>query len=815
MGELLRDIRFAVRVLRGSPTFALVAVLTISLGVGADTAIFSIVEAVLLRPLPYADADRLVVLGGQLRGVGTQDLTASAAEFRDYTDRANTLESLAAAWAIDANLTSGVEPERVRAQAATWNLFEVLGSTPILGRDFTAEDAAGEIGIGYVAILSFDAWQRLFQGDPGAIGQTIRLDDDPMTVIGVMPRDFEHPGESQVDRTSLWVTVNVPPGSRFDRRSFRPFTLIGRLIEGASLESARAEFASIAADLRGEYPDFYPEESGWTVQVEPLRERIVGDVRAALLIVFTAVGLVLLAACANVATLLLARGQGRSRELAIRVALGGGRGRLVRQLLTESLVLGVAGGALGLGMALAGLRLLHGHLVTALPRAGIPGLGISAFVYALLVSLVACAAFGLFPALEASRLQPQELLREDRGGSRGQNRARNAMAAIQVAVSLVLVVGAGLLTRSLVYLLETDPGFDQDGVLVVQTWLPIPNDPAEGRFMTLPDRVGFVERVLDLYWANPAVTDAAMTSLLPLRGLQGREFLIDGEERTRGEALPSAEFRQVSPSYFKVMGIPLLQGRMFVDGDDANSPRVLVVDRRMADQFLDGNPIGRQLRFGPGAPWEVVGVVGDVRDEVLDAVDRPHIYVSFRQNVGLSISFVLKTVGEPEALAGFVRESVRRVDPDQPVFGVSTMGGVVAETLGRERLLATLFRMFAGLGLSLAAVGIYGVVAYAARQRRREIGIRLAMGASVEDVLRLVVRDALVVSGLGIAVGLMVAGATSGVLSTVLYGVDGLDPGAYAGAAAVSVAVAVSASLLPAWGATQVHPVESMRSGSG
>ncbi len=402
----------------------------------------------------------------------------------------------------------------------------------------------------------------------------------------------------------------------------------------------------------------------------------------------------LLTACANVASLLLTRGQGRAREIAIRTAIGAQRRRIIRQLLIESLLLVLAGCAGGLAVAAIGLRFLRALALTALPRLGEFSLDGTVLGYALAVSLLTGLAFGLFPAFHASRSEPHGLLREGWHVGSRRKHVRGALVSAQVALSLMLVVGAGLLTRSLFHLMDRNPGFNPESVLAVQTWLPIPNDPETGRFRNLPDRVGFVDGVLRELNDNPAVIDAAITSMLPFRGLAGRPFRIEGEDRAEGEAAPVAQIRQVSPGYFSLMGIPLHRGRTFSDTDDADAPLVVVVDRRLADRWFDGDPIGRRVLLGGDRPLEIVGVVGNVREDALEEEARPHIYLNYRQSIGLNISFVLKTATAPELLAGFAREAVQRVDPDQPVFGVSPMGVVISDALSRERLLMTLLAHF-------------------------------------------------------------------------------------------------------------------------
>jgi putative ABC transport system permease protein len=711
---------------------------------------------------------------------------------------------------ISVNLTSETVPERIGLCAVTTNYFNVLGQPPAMGRTFHPDDAGGNVS--YVVVISHDAWMRIFNGDPEVIGKTVRLDDDPITIIGVMPERFEHPGESGTDRISAWIAVDLIPEGRFDNRGFKPFTLIGRLAPGSSIEASRAEFTSIAAELRSEYPRFYPESSGWTVLVEPLFEQTVGEVRPALVILLVAVGLVLLTACANVASLLLTRGQGRAREIAIRTAIGAPRRRIIRQLLTETLLLVLLGCAGGLAVAAIGLRFLRAIALTALPRLGEFSLDGTVLGYALAVSLLTGLAFGLFPAFHASRSEPHGLLREGWHVGSRRKHVRGVLVSAQVALSLMLVVGAGLLTRSLFHLMDRDPGFNPESVLAVQTWLPIPNDPETGRFRNLPDRVGFADSVLRELNDNPAVTDAAITSMLPFRGLAGSTFRIEGEDRAEGEAAPVAQIRQVSPGYFSLMGIPLHRGRSFSDTDDADAPLVVVVDRRLADRWFAGDPIGRRVLFRD-QPLEIVGVVGNVREDALETEARPHIYINYRQSIGLNISFVLKTATAPELLAGYAREAVQRVDPDQPVFGVSPMVAVISEALSRERLLMTLLLVFAVASLALAAVGIYGVVAYALRQRYREIGLRMALGATPHGLLRMLLWEGMRVTAVGAIAGLVAAIFATGVLSAVLHGVDKLDPATFLVAMAVTTTVAIVASVVPAWSVLGMDPAKTLRDG--
>ncbi len=810
LSDLVQDVRQAVRGLRASPAFAATALVTLGLGIGANTAVFSVIHQVLLRPLPYPEADRLVAVGSDRRSFGDADLMAAGAEYRDIEERATSLEDIAAAWPIDANVAGGGEPERARVVLGSWNLFSVLRVRPALGRTFTPDDARGDIG--YVGILSFRAWQQLFDGDPGILGRTLRLDDDPISIIGVMPEGFGQPGESPADPVSVWMPISFQAGNRFDLRGARNLTLVGRLRSGVSLESARADLSSVARTVAAEHPDAYPAQTGWTLRAEPLRDRIVGDARPMLLILMAAVGFVLLAACTNVAALLLARGRARSTEIAVRVALGGGRRRIFRQFLTESLVLSLLGAVVGLGIAGWGLTTLRGVAVEALPRAAGGGLSAPVLGFTALVSVLTTLAFGLLPAASASRSDPYQLLRSGRSVGGARVTARALLATSQVAVSVALLVGGGLLLKSFLGLTRGDPGFETDQVLAFQTWLPIPNDPSQGRFATAADRSRFAHRVLDALEEQGAIERAAVVSRLPFRGSAALPFRREEDPEVDPAALPTVEFRQASADYFEVMGIPLLEGRDLEDTDDADHVPVVVVDRSMAERWLGPDPIGQTIHLGGGAQgWQVVGVVGDVRDRPLDPAPRPHVYLSDRQSLTYGLSFVMRWRGSPGAAASAVRTAMNRVDPDQPIFGVATLEEALGESLARERLLGGLVGLFALVALALAALGIYGLTAYRVRQRRQEIGIRMALGAASRDVISLALGETVRIGVAGIALGLVAALMGAGLLRAALHGVDPIDPAILAAVAGLAALVSLVAGTVPARRAARVDPVETMR----
>jgi putative ABC transport system permease protein len=815
MDALWLDLRYALRSLARSPGFAAVAALTLALGIGANTAIFSVVYSVLLRPLAYAEPERLVSIRASLTEL--DDLPTSQPEYQDYRREVTALEDLAAVWPININLTGLGEPQRIQAAVVSDNYFRVLGVAPALGRDFTPEDDGGRIG--YVTIISHELWRQRFGGDREIIGKTVRLDDDPMTIVGVMPRGFRHALESGASPMELWapIALDNPDPEFLNGRRNRVFDLIGRLRSGTGVDEARAELMALAGRFTEQYPQEYPTGLGWRPTIEPLAEQVVGDVRPALLILLGAVGFVLLIGCANVANLLLARATAREREIAVRSALGGSQGRLVRQLITESLVLALVGGALGLLLAGWGASAL-GRLATLyLPRAGeielsLPVLGFTAFLI-----LLTGVGFGLIPALQAARPDLQSVLKDAaRGASAGAPRARMraVLVVAEVAIALMLLAGAGLLLRSFQRLMAVEQGFDPERLLTLQVWLPVPNDNASGRFFTQEQKLGFYERALEAVRAVPGVREAALTSQLPLRGRRSAGFRIEGRPVRSDETPPGAEFRMVSPNYFAAMGIPVLRGEGLPELADSLSSRKVLVNRTLAQKYWPGeDPIGRRIRFGFDSTWLTVnGIVGDVRQMGLGEPPKEEVYVSYRWSAGQEMSLVVRTADDPERLGTAVTNAIRAVDPEQPVFGIMSMERVIDNAGAERRVSLLLLLLFAGIALLLSALGIYGVMAYTTNQRRQEIGIRMALGARGSDVLRLVVGQGMRLVGIGLAIGLVGAWLLSRVLTSQLYGVTPQDPLTYASVAGLLAAVALTASWLPARRATRVDPMLSLRS---
>jgi predicted permease len=816
MDVFRRDVRYAVRSLLRSPAFTAIAVLTLALGIGANTAIFSVVYSVLLRPLAYADPERLLSIRAAYSGTGAEDIPTSQPEYHDILQGVSALQDLAAVYPININLTGLGEPQRIQASVVSDNYFRVLGVAPAMGRDFTPDDDRGQIG--YVVIISHDLWQNRFGGDPGVIGKTVRLDDDPMTIIGIMPRGFRHVLESGASPMEVWapIALDNPDPDFLNARGARVYDLIGRLKPGRTVEDARTELGVLTARLREEYPQAYPAGQGWHPVAEPLAEQVVGDVRPALLVLLGAVGFVLLIGCANVANLLLARATVREREIAVRTALGSSRGRLVRQLLTESLVLSVLGGGLGLLLAAWGASALGRLVALYLPRAGeielsLPVLGFTAFLI-----ILTGVVFGLLPALQASRADLQGVLKDSGRGSAGapRTRMRAALVVAEVAVALMLLAGAGLMLRSFQRLMAVEYGFDPQRLLTLQVWLPVPNDRSKGRFRTHQQRQNFYQSALEAVQAVPGVRNAALISTLPLRGEGDVRLTIEGRPVAPDDPPVSVQGRLVSPNYFETMGIPLLAGEGLPELGDSISRGVVLVNRTMARKYWPGgDAVGKRVRFRSDGPWvTVAGIVGDVRQIGLADPPREELYSSYRAVTSQEMAMVVRTAqDDPERLGAAVTAAIRSVDPEQPVFSVMSMERVIENVSAERRISMVLLLLFAGMALLLSALGIYGVMAYTTSQRRHEIGIRLALGAGTPNVLRLVVGQGMRLVVLGLAAGLLGAWLLSRALESQLYGITAQDPLTYATVALLLGSVALVATWVPARRATRVDPMISLR----
>jgi predicted permease len=809
MQTLWQDIRYGARMLWKRPGFTAVAVLTLALGVGANTAIYTVIDAALLRSLPYAEPGRLVHLWEARR---LQDFSRREASYPDYLDwrqAGDAFESVGGYTGRRFSLAGAGGTELLDGASVTANFFDVLGVRPQLGRAFLpGED---EAGAERVAVITHGMWQSRFGADPSVVGREISLGGRAHTVVGVLPREFQF---AKAGGAEVWTALSPSPEQR-SRRYWHWLNVVARLKDGVTPEEAEARVQTVARRIVEGDPESHAETA---ISVVPLRDEIAGAVRPILYLLLAAVGLVLLIACTNVANLMLTRAASRRKEIAIRVALGASRRRIVRQLLTESVMLSTAGGALGLVLALWGVDLL----VAAIPPAQLAQMpylrdlsldaGVLAFTAGL--SLLTGLLFGLTPAFQASKPDVNDVMKEGGRSSSagGAKRLRDLLVVSEVAVALVLLVGAGLLVKSLARMLSVDPGFRTENLLTMKLALPPSGGYADER-----KAAAFHQELLGRVESLPGVRGAASVGNFPLSGDGGTGTpQIVGRAESTGDFAQS-HLRTVSPGYFRVMGVPLVAGRDFTERDDASAPMVVVVNRTFAERVFPGEePMGRRMTFKFTAelpPFEIVGVVGDEKVTSLDARTTPVIYFPYLQGPEPVIGLVVRTDTDPEGLAGVVREQVRALEPAAPVFSVQTMDALIHNSSATfvRRYPAYLVGVFAAVALLLAVVGIYGVISYSVSQRTHEIAIRMALGAQRRDVLRLVLRHGMLLAAGGVALGLAGALALTRLLSSMLFGVSAADPSVYAGVAALLASVALLACYLPARRATKVDPMEALR----
>ena len=816
-----QDLRYAARMLRNRPGFTLVAVVTLSLGIGANTAIFSVVNAVLLRPLPFPHPEQIVLLRDDLTGRQQENVGLSVDELNDFQERSGVFEEVSALWPVDANLTGSDRPERIELLAVSPNYFSLLGAGAQLGRVFGPEDRAQGFAEGVV--ISDGLWRRLFAADPNILGRKVYADTDLYTIIGVMPPGFRHPGKTLRDDVDMWGTAGFsanPFGTPVRGQRILPGA-IGRVKPGLDLKQAQAKLDAFVANLRNEFPKEYPVEAGWAVRLLPAHETLVGKVQTTLLVLLGAVGVVLLIGCVNIANLLLARASGRRREMAIRLALGAGRGRLIFQLLTESLLLAFLGGVVALVVVTSVMSLLLGLLPPEIPRLNEVGINATVLGFVFLISTVTGLLFGLVPALQASRPDVVVNLKEGSLGAgfgAAHQRFRSGLVIAEFALSLVLMIAAGLLLRSFGRLMEVNPGFDARNILMARIWLPVPNNPDLDPYRDTAKRSAFTKEILRRAQGLPGVKYAAIVNgnsvpLLPPH-FSG-PFTIE-DQASADSSLPTAQGSAVSVDYFRLLNTPLLRGRMFTDGDDLNAPNVVLIDDALAQRyFANQDPLGHRIKRGgrqSKAPWlTIVGVVGNIKSDGFDQPDQPHAYSPILQNPNYSMAVFLKTESSPTSLITSLREQVRAVDPNLPLFGERTMEEVVSESLGQRRFAMQVVGLFGVLALLLASIGIYGVMAFSVSQRTREIGIRVALGASRGNILRWVMRQGLVLIAIGVTTGLVAAFALTRLLRTLLFGVAPTDLLTYGALAVVLGIVALLACYIPARRATKVDPLVALR----
>jgi putative ABC transport system permease protein len=824
MRTLLQDIRYGVRVLSKSPGFTLVAVLTLALGIGANTAIFSVIYGVLLRPLPYREGDRLVVVRQQARLNNANSLGFSPKEFFDYRDQNQTMESMVEHHSMSFILYGRDEPERVQTGVVSANFFDVLGVKPLLGRSFTPEDERR--GGDAVLMLSYKYWQRSHGGDPAIVGRVFRMNNRPHTVVGVLPPIPEYPSESDV----YMPTVNCPfrssPQTIENRQARLLSVVFGRLRPGVTREQAQSDIDKVAGSLQATYPDVYPKNIGYAAQVQGLGEALTQQARPTFLILLATTGLVLLIACANVANLNLARVLRRQPEMAMRTALGASRGRLVRQMLTESTLLSLGGGVLGLLLAVWGLPLLTTFAARFTNRTAEINIDASVLLFTLLLSVGTGLVFGLLPALSYGRGARQSLasaLKEDgaRSTAAGKNRVRALLTVAQVAVSFTLLVGAGLMLRSLVKLQRVDPGFDPDGALVMRlapNWSRFINNDPNNPNATTKQYAAYFQRLLERVGRQPGVAEAAVSSTYPLnpagitRGPNTVSILVEGRPQADGQAAPQVDARAVSPAYFRAAGVPLLRGRAFNESDTTDAPPVSVVNEAAArHRWGSEDPLGKRVSFDNGRTWvTIVGVVGDVRQYGLDKEPADEIYGPVAQ-LAFANFLVVRTKGDPLALSKSVRDAVHEVDGETAVDQVKTLRQVLDDSVASPRLTAWLLGLFALVALAITAAGISGVMALAVTQRTREIGIRIALGATRAHVVAMVMRQGMTLVVVGLVIGLGGALALNGLVASLLYATPGADPLTFAAVSALLVLVAGTACLVPSLRATNIDPMLTLR----
>jgi len=798
METLLRDIRYGVRSLLKRPGFTVIALVALALGIGANTAIFSLVNAVLLLPLPFAEPDRLVWVWGNISNGGNR-ASVSPPDFLDYRQQNNTFEEFAASFTLPLrlNYTGGDEPERLEASGVTGNYFQALGAKPAFGRTFLLENE--KPGNDQVAVLSYSLWQKRFAGDPAIINKTITLDGRSCAVLGVMPPDFSMPRAADV-----WVPINFDIDPEMKMRGAHFLRPIGRLKAGVTMAQAQADTDAIARRLEEQYPE---SNSGWNLRLVSLREQLVGNTRPTLFILFGAVGFVLLIACANVANLLLVRAAGRQKEIAVRTALGAGRWRIVRQMITESVLLSLVGGALGTLLALWGVEVLVALSAGSLPLTAHVGIDATVLGFTLLVSVLTGVLFGLAPAVRTMKLNLSESLKEGgRSGSEGahRNRTRSVLVVIESAVAVVLLIGAGLLVRSLLRLQDTSPGFDARNVLTMGVNLPRAKydkpEKAASFFAELESRVAGL----------PGVEAVGLVSELPLSGqLNDMPYTVEGRPPVSIDQAYDDDFRRVNTNYFKALGIPFLRGRNFTEQEVRQGAALVIISELLAHKvFPNEEPLGKRLIMASGYTFEIIGIVGDIRHHALESDPAAAMYMPAYP---ASVNVVIRSKGDPASLAAAVRKEVLQIDPNQPVADVRTMEQWLERAVAGPRYRTTLLGLFALVALALASTGIYGVMSYSVSQRTHEIGVRMALGARRLDVMRLVVRQGMTLVIVGVALGLAGAFALTRLMDSLLFGVTAKDPFTFVAVSALLTLVAFVACYLPALRATKVDPLVALR----
>ncbi|MGA2902060.1 MAG: ABC transporter permease [Candidatus Acidiferrales bacterium] len=822
-----QDIRYAARMLRKSPGFAAIAILTIALGIGATTAIFSVVDATLLHPLPYPHPEQLVTIQDDLPGVGARDVGISVPEWHDF-QRSGIFQYVSALGGGDTNLTGASEPARIRLLTIPPNYFALLDVKPRLGRSFDPEDQTP--GFNLEVLISDGLWKRAFGSDPHILGKSVRLDNDLYRVVGVMPPGFHDPGATaEESNTDVWAAAGFAgPPAPPPQRNLRILPgAIARIAPGLTIAAAQSRLDALVASLQKEYPDDYPLQSAWQVRLVPLAETVVGNVRQSLILLLGAVGLVLLIGCVNVANLLLARASARGREMAVRQALGAARTRLIRQLLTESVLLSLLGGIVGLAILFCAKGFLLQIMPDSLPRLNEVSINWSVLLFALAASLVAGMIFGLAPALHAGRVDLIPMLKQEARGSTcsgEQARTRRVLMVTEFALSLVLMIAAGLLLRSFWDLLNVRPGFNPQSVMAVRTWLPVPNDPDSDIYKTSAQEAPFVREILRRGRTLPGVEEVAVGDIaaVPLghdrNDLNPFSLILEGREN-QSDQPPLVNATEVTPSYFHLIGMTLQRGRFLSETDNETAPAVAVINEAFARTYWpNDDAVGKHLKLNNARgtttkpSWTtVVGVIADARTESLAESSVPQIYVSVYQDRPKDLAIFLRGRLDSAATPAELREQIQLINPELPVFGARMLKDVVTASLSERRFSMEMVGLFALTALLLAGLGIYGVISYLVSERTHEIGIRLTLGAQSRNILRMVLRQGLGLAIAGAAVGLVCALIVSHLMAGLLYGVRPTDPLTFAGVALLLIGVALLACYIPARRAIRVDPLVALR----
>jgi putative ABC transport system permease protein len=810
MGTLFKELRYGIRSLLKHPGFTAIAVITLALGIGANTAMFSVINAVLLRPLPYHEPGRLVTIWEESPERGMYEMPVSFANLRDWVDQNHTFEQISGYTFTNLNLTGAGEPVRLSTVRSSANLFPLVGAAPLLGRAFLTEE--DKEGANHVVILGHALWQSRFGSDSAIVGRSLTLNNQSYTVVGVMPSSFQFPvgfgylGKVLNEPIDLYVPLAAT--SKELVRGNYSFFAIGRLKPGVTIDQARAEMSTIESRLEKQYPE---GNTGIGVKLVPTQEQTVKEIRPALLVLLGAVAFLLLIACANIANLLLARAASRQKEMAIRAALGASRLRVLRLLLTESLMLSLAGGGLGLLLALWGTAALMSLAPDNIPRLNEVGVDARVFAFTLAVSLITGIVFGLIPAVHAAKPDLNGALKEGSRGSMGSaagKRTRSVLVAVEVALSLVLLIGAGLMIKSFLRLQQMNLGFNPENVLAVNLTL------SHSKYGEDRQQAAFFQEALQRLQLLPGIQSAGATTGLPLTlNLSGSDFRIEGHPDPEAGKEMIINTRSVSPGYFHTLGIPLIKGRDFSDRDKSDAPKAAIINQDLARiYFPNEDPMGKRITFDDGQSWiSIVGMIGDVKQLGLDSSAKAEVYFPYLQVAAPSMSLVVRTASNPLNVAAAVKSQIQMIDMDLPIDNARTMQQLLAESASGRRFNMLLLTVFAVVALVLAIVGIYGVMSYTVTQRTHEIGIRVAIGAQPRDVFRMVIGQGMMLAMIGVAFGLVGAFALTRLMTTMLFGVEPTDPTTFVSIAVLLTGVALAACYIPGRRATKVDPLVALR----